>query len=157
MRVDSRENLREAVAAGAAFGVATEHDSVADRYCRLACLTWTADDDPDHRERGRRVLDANPGLVRWVDLPGDNPDIDRPSDLVAAMEADWADRVRRNREHNRAEREFMQQQLGGMGLGLVELGLFSEAVGDGRIRRGDLILMEAMGGGFTWGSALVRW
>lgn len=32
-----------------------------------------------------------------------------------------------------------------------------EAVGDGRIQRGDLVLMEAMGGGFTWGSALVRW
>jgi 3-oxoacyl-[acyl-carrier-protein] synthase-3 len=32
-----------------------------------------------------------------------------------------------------------------------------EAVGDGRIRRGDVILLEAMGGGFTWGSLLVRW
>ncbi|MHA1600796.1 MAG: beta-ketoacyl-ACP synthase III [Alphaproteobacteria bacterium] len=32
-----------------------------------------------------------------------------------------------------------------------------QAVHDGRIQRGDLILMEAMGGGFTWGSALVRW
>ncbi len=31
------------------------------------------------------------------------------------------------------------------------------AVGDGRIKRGDLVLLEAMGGGFTWGSALVRW
>ena len=33
----------------------------------------------------------------------------------------------------------------------------AEAVSDGRIKRGDLILLEAMGGGFTWGSALVRW
>ena len=31
------------------------------------------------------------------------------------------------------------------------------AVSDGRIKAGDLVLMEAMGGGFTWGSALVRW
>ena len=31
------------------------------------------------------------------------------------------------------------------------------AVQDGRIRRGQLVLMEAMGGGFTWGAALVRW
>jgi 3-oxoacyl-[acyl-carrier-protein] synthase-3 len=31
------------------------------------------------------------------------------------------------------------------------------AVCDGRIKRGDLILMEAMGGGFTWGAVLVRW
>lgn len=32
-----------------------------------------------------------------------------------------------------------------------------QAVRDERIHHGDLILMEAMGGGFTWGSALVRW
>ena len=32
----------------------------------------------------------------------------------------------------------------------------AEAVGDGRIRPGDLVLMEALGGGLTWGSALVR-
>jgi 3-oxoacyl-[acyl-carrier-protein] synthase-3 len=32
----------------------------------------------------------------------------------------------------------------------------AEAYGDGRIRRGDLVLMEALGGGLTWGSALVR-
>ncbi|HEY0563398.1 MAG TPA: beta-ketoacyl-ACP synthase III [Methylophilus sp.] len=31
------------------------------------------------------------------------------------------------------------------------------AVRDGRIQRGQLILMEAFGGGFTWGSALVRY
>ena len=28
---------------------------------------------------------------------------------------------------------------------------------DGRIKRGDVVLIEAMGGGFTWGSALIRW
>ena len=32
-----------------------------------------------------------------------------------------------------------------------------EAVRDGRIQEGQLVLMEAMGGGFTWGAALVRW
>lgn len=31
------------------------------------------------------------------------------------------------------------------------------AVADGRIKRDDMLLLEAMGGGFTWGSALVRW
>jgi 3-oxoacyl-[acyl-carrier-protein] synthase-3 len=33
----------------------------------------------------------------------------------------------------------------------------SEASADGRIKAGDLVLIEAMGGGFTWGSALIRW
>ncbi|HLH10363.1 MAG TPA: beta-ketoacyl-ACP synthase III [Methylovirgula sp.] len=28
---------------------------------------------------------------------------------------------------------------------------------DGRIRKGDLVMLEAMGGGFTWGAALIRW
>jgi 3-oxoacyl-[acyl-carrier-protein] synthase-3 len=31
------------------------------------------------------------------------------------------------------------------------------AVKDGRIKRGDLLVLEAMGGGFTWGAALVRY
>jgi 3-oxoacyl-[acyl-carrier-protein] synthase-3 len=33
----------------------------------------------------------------------------------------------------------------------------SDAIADRRIKRGDLLLLEAMGGGFTWGAALVRW
>lgn len=32
----------------------------------------------------------------------------------------------------------------------------NEAVRDGRIKRGEIVLLEAFGGGFTWGSALVR-
>jgi 3-oxoacyl-[acyl-carrier-protein] synthase-3 len=34
---------------------------------------------------------------------------------------------------------------------------FDQAVRDGRIRRGETLLMEAFGGGFTWGSVLVRY
>jgi 3-oxoacyl-[acyl-carrier-protein] synthase-3 len=34
---------------------------------------------------------------------------------------------------------------------------FSEAVEEGKIRRGDLVLLDAFGAGFTWGSALVRY
>jgi len=33
----------------------------------------------------------------------------------------------------------------------------AEAAADGRIRQGQLVLLEGMGGGFTWGSALIRW
>ena len=32
-----------------------------------------------------------------------------------------------------------------------------EAVKDGRVKTGDLVLLEAMGGGLTWGAGLVRW
>ncbi|MCS6787384.1 MAG: ketoacyl-ACP synthase III [Thiobacillaceae bacterium] len=34
---------------------------------------------------------------------------------------------------------------------------FDTAVRDGRIQRGELVLMEAFGGGFTWGSVLLRY
>lgn len=33
----------------------------------------------------------------------------------------------------------------------------TEAVHDGRIKRGDIVILEAMGGGFTWGASLIRW
>jgi 3-oxoacyl-[acyl-carrier-protein] synthase-3 len=33
----------------------------------------------------------------------------------------------------------------------------SVAVADGRLKKGDVVLLEAMGGGFTWGSVLIRW
>ena len=31
------------------------------------------------------------------------------------------------------------------------------AVRDGRIQPGDIVVLEAMGGGFTWGAAILRW
>ncbi|BBL53458.1 3-oxoacyl-[acyl-carrier-protein] synthase 3 [Bartonella quintana] len=31
------------------------------------------------------------------------------------------------------------------------------AICDGRIKKGDLVMLEAMGGGFTWGAILIRW
>jgi 3-oxoacyl-[acyl-carrier-protein] synthase-3 len=33
----------------------------------------------------------------------------------------------------------------------------SVAAADGRIQKGDLVMLEAMGGGFTWGALLIRW
>lgn len=38
----------------------------------------------------------------------------------------------------------------------IPLALF-EASRDGRIKKGDLLLLESMGGGFTWGAVLLRW
>jgi 3-oxoacyl-[acyl-carrier-protein] synthase III len=33
----------------------------------------------------------------------------------------------------------------------------ASAAADGRIKQGDLVMLEAMGGGFTWGAVLLRW
>lgn len=47
------------------------------------------------------------------------------------------------------------QDHGNTSAGSVPMAL-DVAVRDGRIQRGDLILLEAFGGGVTWGSALIR-
>jgi len=44
------------------------------------------------------LIDARPELVRWLEVEGDNPDVDTQSDLAHAAELAWADRVRGNRE-----------------------------------------------------------
>jgi CTP:molybdopterin cytidylyltransferase MocA len=44
------------------------------------------------------VLERHPELVRWLDVEGDNPDVDIAADLAHVAELAWADRVRRNRE-----------------------------------------------------------
>lgn len=43
-------------------------------------------------------LSDHPELVRFIDADGDNPDVDRPGDLVDVISRNWAERVRRNRE-----------------------------------------------------------
>lgn len=44
------------------------------------------------------VLERHRELVRWLDVDGDNPDIDTTGDLARVAELAWASRVRRNRE-----------------------------------------------------------
>jgi CTP:molybdopterin cytidylyltransferase MocA len=44
------------------------------------------------------ILERNPELVRWLDVAGDNPDVDTAADLAGVAELAWADRVKRNRE-----------------------------------------------------------
>lgn len=44
------------------------------------------------------VLAAHPDLVAWVDVPGDNPDVDTRDDLARVAERAWAERVRANRD-----------------------------------------------------------
>ncbi|MGE0668198.1 MAG: beta-ketoacyl-ACP synthase III [Sphingomonadales bacterium] len=48
------------------------------------------------------------------------------------------------------------QEHGNTSAASVPLAL-DQAVRDGRIKRGDIVLLEAMGGGFTWGASLIRW
>jgi CTP:molybdopterin cytidylyltransferase MocA/SAM-dependent methyltransferase len=52
------------------------------------------------------LLEAQPELLRTIVAAGDNPDVDAKPDLVALAEADWADRVERNREQVERLREI---------------------------------------------------
>ena len=51
------------------------------------------------------LLDAHPELIRFLDVPALNPDIDVPGDLVAALETRWADRVKANADQVERFRE----------------------------------------------------
>jgi CTP:molybdopterin cytidylyltransferase MocA len=44
------------------------------------------------------IIDAHPEQVRWLDVEGDNPDVDTAADLATVAELAWAGRVRRNRD-----------------------------------------------------------
>jgi 3-oxoacyl-[acyl-carrier-protein] synthase-3 len=55
------------------------------------------------------------------------------------------------------ERVFVNiDRYGNTGAASVYVAL-EEAVSTGRIQRGDLVLLAAFGGGFAWGTALMRW
>jgi 3-oxoacyl-[acyl-carrier-protein] synthase-3 len=55
------------------------------------------------------------------------------------------------------ERVFVNvDRYGNTGAASVYVAL-EEAVASGRVRRGDLLLLAAFGGGFAWGAALIRW
>jgi molybdenum cofactor cytidylyltransferase len=56
------------------------------------------------------VLDAHGDLVHEVNVEGSNPDVDTPADLGAAVEANWAARVRANREQVDRVREVPDGQ-----------------------------------------------
>ena len=52
--------------------------------------------------------------------------------------------------------DVYKRQHGNTSAASIPLAL-AVARGDGRIKQGDLVMIEAMGGGFTWASALIRW
>jgi 3-oxoacyl-[acyl-carrier-protein] synthase-3 len=57
-----------------------------------------------------------------------------------------------DRREGRRHRRPARQHVGGVGSAGAR-----HAVRDGRIKRGDLVVLEAMGGGFTWGAAVLRY
>lgn len=85
---------------------------------------------------------------------------------ITAQEIDWLVPHQANRRIIEATAEKLSlppekvvltvPQHGNTSAASIPLALCT-AVSDGRIQKNHLILMEAMGGGFTWGAALLRW
>jgi 3-oxoacyl-[acyl-carrier-protein] synthase III len=48
------------------------------------------------------------------------------------------------------------ERYGNTGAASIAIGL-AEAADDGRIQRGDLVLVSSVGAGMTWATALIRW
>jgi CTP:molybdopterin cytidylyltransferase MocA/SAM-dependent methyltransferase len=66
--------------------------------------TWLIDEASGDRGLGPG-LDRHPELLRWLDIEGDNPDVDTAADLAHLAGLAWADRVRRNRQQVERFRE----------------------------------------------------
>lgn len=63
----------------------------------------------------------------------------------------------RNRCKLSEEQVFINiQKYGNTTAGTIPIAL-NEAINEGRLEKGDLLLLAAFGGGFTWGSMLIRW
>ena len=93
-----------------------------------------------HRGAGRQRADQSPTWTGWCRTR-------RTRASSTGSAAGWA---------CRAERVVLTvDRHANTSAASIPLAL-AEAYGDGRIRRGQLVLLEALGGGLTWGSALVR-
>ncbi len=96
---------------------------------------------------GRSIENAFVGLVRY-----------EPVD-IARLQIIGSDSLLddlRDRIHREAEHFITLDRHGNTSAASIPLALVT-AVRDGRIKAGDLVLFEAMGGGFTWGANLIRW
>ena len=80
------------------------------------------------------------------------------SALVVAGALDFAETVRLVRRRGEFMQEAVPVGVGAMAALLgVELAVAEEAWSSKRLNTGDLVLLAAFGGGFTWGAALLRW
>ena len=135
----------------------------------------------DGRHKSKLYVDGGPSSTKTVGLPahgrprrvqarrGDDHRRDRgrlPRNRHTAADIDWFvphqanKRIIDDSAHKLGiapEKVVITVDLhGNTSAASIPLAL-NVAVKDGRIKKGDLVLLEAMGGGFTWGSALIRW
>ena len=135
---------------------------------RLLYVEGSVEDGYDHptQSAARTRMQGNEVFRRAVKALGGIVDETLAANRLERADVDWLVPHQANYRIIEATARRLRMSMdqvvvtvdrhGNTSAGSVPLAL-DEAVRDGRIKRGDLLLLEAFGGGFTWGSALVRY
>src|SRR2546429_8578866 len=100
----------------------------------------------------RRCVDGGERILSRTGVPADDGSLFIPHQANLRIIEAAAKRVGLP-----MEKVFVNvDRYGNTGAASVYVAL-EEAVATGRVKRGDLMLIAAFGGGFAWGAALVRW
>ena len=149
-------------------GVMTTHLHADGKGERLLYVEGSVEDGYDHpsQSAARTRMQGNEVFRRAVKVLGSIVDQTLEANRLEREDLDWLVPHQANLRIIEATARRLRMPMdrvivtvdrhGNTSAGSVPLAL-DEAVRDGRINRGDLLLLEAFGGGFTWGSALIRY
>ena len=149
-------------------GVMTTHLHADGKGERLLYVEGSVEDGYDHpsQSAARTRMQGNEVFKRAVKALGGLVDQTLAANGLGREDVDWLVPHQANLRIIEATARRLRMPMervvvtverhGNTSAGSVPLAL-DEAIRDGRIGRGDLLLLEAFGGGFTWGSALVRY
>ena len=149
-------------------GVMTTHLHADGKGERLLYVEGSVEDGYDHpaQSAARTRMKGNEVFKRAVKALGGIVDQTLEANRLERGDIDWLVPHQANLRIIEATARRLRMPMarvvvtvdrhGNTSAGSVPLAL-DEAIRDGRISRGNLLLLEAFGGGFTWGSALVRY
>ena len=149
-------------------GVMTTHLHADGKGERLLYVEGSVEDGYDHpsQSAARTRMQGNEVFKRAVKALGGIVDQTLEANRLEREDIDWLVPHQANYRIIEATARRLRMSMdrvivtvdrhGNTSAGSVPLAL-DEAVRDGRINRGDLLVLEAFGGGFTWGSALIRY
>ena len=149
-------------------GVMTTHLHADGKGERLLYVEGSVEDGYDHpaQSAARTRMQGNEVFKRAVKALGSIVDQTLEANRLERGDIDWLVPHQANLRIIEATARRLRMPMarvvvtvdrhGNTSAGSVPLAL-DEAIRDGRISRGNLLLLEAFGGGFTWGSALVRY